>query len=371
MGDNRWPEINPGRKTVWTPTTPPDASDVVNEKIMSAFRCVTSFPSKRIIVQFWRPAFRKAVLVCGGNPFSFPLLNPLLFKYRSRCSCYSYNINIHVDDPMTITGAPPSTAFLTGFPEVVMDLRVHRGTPLVDLALECELTCFVMLPVFDDETSCLGVIEVSARLPAHLLAIFNGLKQALLMAGLKISRSKAFILPYLDIGDLKLAGSETEKALHEAIHSHDITLGQVWITHGTCDRVLLRKLKTHHAKLPNDMSSLENFYNGLAILRLGKGEGLAGRTLETRQPHLCKNIYKLKDNRGLLALLSANAKCTSFVICLRSSHTPELDYVFEFFWPQTNNHFALIEKLLLTLKEHLPSFKHDSGVQLETRWKDT
>ncbi|KAJ0817289.1 putative PB1 domain-containing protein [Helianthus annuus] len=129
--------------------------------------------------------------------------------------------------------------------------------------------------------------------------------------------------------------------------------------------MLLGKLNYFRVILPGDpLSSVKFFYRDLVLLSMKKVEALIGRTLATRQPHLCKNIHKLRDNRGVLAVLSANVKCASFVICLRSSHTGEVNYVCEFFWPQTLNHLALMEALLLTLREHLPSFKYASGARL-------
>lgn len=158
--------------------------DGLNKKIFLAFRNVKLFRLKRIILQFWRPVKTTSgmrLLSCHRNPYAFAIVNQRLLKYRSLCSRYHYCIDDdwgEVDDPMTITGAPPSRAFLNHFPEVVLDLTLHRGTPLVDLALECELTCFVMLPVFDG-TCCLGVVEVSMRDPARLVVIFNELKREL------------------------------------------------------------------------------------------------------------------------------------------------------------------------------------------------
>ncbi|KAI3686908.1 hypothetical protein L1987_80598 [Smallanthus sonchifolius] len=75
---------------------------------------------------------------------------------------YYYSLVDDGSDPMIISGAPPAYAF----PEVVLDLRIHQGTPLVDLALEC---------------------------------------------------------------DWRLAQSEIGKALRVAFASHAITHGQVWI----------------------------------------------------------------------------------------------------------------------------------------------
>ncbi|KAJ0491594.1 putative PB1 domain-containing protein [Helianthus annuus] len=382
MGDddtNRWPKIIPERIVSWSPGRGREISDVVDKKILHAFKGVKSFPLKRIIIQFWRPETigGKRLLACYGCPYALSLANHRLWKYRSRCIKYYYSIDdLGVpDDPMTISGAPPATAFLNHFPEVVLDLRIHRGTPLVDLALECELTCFMMIPVFS-ETGCVGIVEVSMRIPADLLVIFNDIKRELKRAGLSITPPRASWQPHKSVGITRggftLAKSEIAEALQVAVQSHAIPLGQVWMAYENLydrtSRMLLGKLNHFCVNLPGDpLSSVEFFYRDLVLLSMKKMitvEGLIGRTLATRQPHLCKNIHKLRDNRGVLAVLSANVKCASFVICLRSSHTGEVNYLFEFFWPQTLDHLALMEALLLTLREHLPSFKYAFGARL-------
>ncbi|KAJ0504012.1 hypothetical protein HanHA89_Chr12g0454641 [Helianthus annuus] len=383
MGDddvtNAWPKIVPDRKAFWPRGHKP--CDAVKEKILSAFRNVKSFPLKRIIIQFWEPLEIIAgvrVLSCFGNPFALSPVNYRLRKYRSLCVRYYYaiilnnNDGLQVDHPdMIISGAPPATAYLNLFPEVVLDLGLHRGTPLVDLALECELTCFMMIPVFS-EAGCVGVVEVSMRIPADLIVIFNDLKRQLKEVGLCICPPWRFVRPYkaLSVGDLTLATTEIRKALQVVVQSHAITLGQVWMPYESrrcqMSRMLLGKLPGYCVVNPAGvhLSSIELFFHGFHCLPLKMGEGLVGRTLATRQPHLCRNIHKLSDNRGVLAVLSANFKCASFVICLTSSLTGEVNYVFEFFWPQTLDHLALMEALLLTLREHLPSFKYASGARL-------
>ncbi|KAI3687546.1 hypothetical protein L1987_81243 [Smallanthus sonchifolius] len=330
MGDDRtnrihWPSIDPGRLGVWPGGIGGLAlSDVLNKKILHVFCNAKSFPLKRIIFQFWRPITirNKRLLSCDGNPYASSHVNLRLSKYRSACCRYGYSIDDY-DVSMTISGAPPSTAFLNHIPEVVLDLSLHRGTPLVDLALECELTCFMMLPVFDEtSTSCVGVIEVSMRLPG-LVVIFNELNRELKRVGLRIIPPRPIWRPS------KIITSGFQLALREIA------------------------------------KALKLFFRDVRVLPLKKGEdGLIGRTLETHQPHLCRNIYKLSDIKGISAVLFANTMCASFVICLRSSHTGQCDYAFEFFWPKSRNHLALMEDLLLTLREYLPSFKNVSGAQL-------
>ncbi|KAI7740097.1 hypothetical protein M8C21_019566 [Ambrosia artemisiifolia] len=370
MVENRWPKADLGRTANWSNGRAQATSDVrINQKILFTFHNVKSLPLERIILQYWRQVKTTTgyrLLSCSGNPFAISPVNQRLWKYRLRCTKYYYCVDEIPNDSMMIVGAPPARAFKNFFPEVVLDLRVHIGTPLVDLALECELTCFMMLPVFQGIMP-VGVIEVSARHPAHLVVMFNELKQELKRVSLSCSPPFAFMKPCKSIpGDFMLAKSEAANALKVAFESHALTLAQVWTPYEAHrGRMLLGKVKTSCIGKSADKALVSRFYRYFPYLPFKNGEGLAGRTLQTRQSHLCRDIYNLSYNTGILAALSANAKCTTcFVLCLRSSHTGEVDYAFEFFWPKTRNHLVMMEALLLTLREHLPSFKYTSGGQL-------
>ncbi|KAI3686907.1 hypothetical protein L1987_80597 [Smallanthus sonchifolius] len=175
--------------------------------------------------------------------------------------------------------------------------------------------------------------ECSMKHPALLLPIFIELKRELQRVGLSIYHLQGSCS--YKATDLEPAKIEIKKALEIACESHDLSLGQVY----TC---------------------CLNFYDEFDV---SMGEGLVWKTLQTHRPHLCRNIYKLSDNRGVLALLS-KSKCASFVICLRSTHSGDVDYALEFFWPCSRNNLILLETLLLTLSKYLPSFKFASGEQL-------
>ncbi|KAK9053937.1 hypothetical protein SSX86_025012 [Deinandra increscens subsp. villosa] len=342
----------------------------VNFKIYSAFAGVKSFPLKRMIFQFWRPRTHDGRLVfeCGLNPFAVCIHNQGLCDiYRAKSVVYKYSIIDEGENPpWIISGGPLTTAFLNHFPEVVLDRRVGRGSdPLVDYRLECDLTCCVMLPIFDgDDQSCRGVVECSMNHPALLLPIFNELKRQLQRKGLRIYHVqgswpyKAAAIP----GDLEPAKIEIDKGLKIACESHDITLCHVWIScTDQMERTYLVRLSQQHFAALDD-NPLKDFYDAFDVIP-GE-EGLAWKTLATHQSHLCRNIYKLSDNKGVLSLISANMKYTCLVICLRSTRTGELDYAFEFFWPCTRNHSVVAETLLHTLRKYLPSFKFASGEQL-------
>ncbi|KAL8216744.1 hypothetical protein R6Q57_023581 [Mikania cordata] len=139
--------------------------------------------------------------------------------------------------PKIITGGLPVTAFLNHFPEVALDLRVHQGTSLVDIALECDLTCCMMLPIFyRDSSQCLGGVECSMKHPALLLPIFNDLKCELKRNGLSMYHLEGR-WPYKAIpGDVEPVKIEIEKGLKIACESHHLTLAQVWVSYTQMER---------------------------------------------------------------------------------------------------------------------------------------
>ncbi|KAI7730883.1 hypothetical protein M8C21_006908 [Ambrosia artemisiifolia] len=340
----------------------------VNTKIHFAFEAMKLFPFKRMLFQFWRLITDdedngRQLLETRHNVYAVsPYNRPLREIYRATCVKYQYSIiqeGDHNNDPAPwiISGGPFATAFLNRFPEVVLDRKGY--SPLAVSALECELRCCVIVPVFSSRSSdCLGVIECSMKHPGFLLPVFNELRRELEMVGLSIYHVQG-TWPYKTIsGDLDAAKVEIEKALKIASESHTLTLAQVWIQ-GESDHRLV-KLSRYSIGSDDDdpLSSIKDFYDKFTVISLKPGEGLAWRTLQTHQPHLCRNLYKLRDDSGVLALLSANAssKCASFVMCLRSSHTGDLDYLFEFFWPCKRDHLIILQTLLMTLRSFLPSF---------------
>nr|GEX73442.1 hypothetical protein [Tanacetum cinerariifolium] len=181
------------------------------------------------------------------------------------------------------------------------------------------------------------------------------------------------------IKGFKLATDEIENAIQIACLSHDLNLAQVWwIPNETSvsfssdtqtKEIFLMKSNSYHTATKDPhLSSFVEFYDNCHVLPFKMEEGLVGKTLQTYQPHFCKNITKLKRVGSLFGLLSAintNLKCSCLAISLRSTHTGDtVNYVFEFFWPQNWDCFILSGSLISTLKRCLPSFTFHSGSQL-------
>ncbi|PWA64598.1 NIN-like protein [Artemisia annua] len=232
-------------------------------------------------------------------------------------------------------------------------------------ALECELTGSLTLPVFhhpsDQSSSCVGFVEYSMK-QACVLQVFSELKRALETVGLS-----TYII-YKNV--------DQKRGITIVYESHNFTLAQVWILYdnensmqssssldGTqTKRKFAVKLVGYFDNSDVDLvSSVKEYSDTCDMFPLKTGVGNTGKTLETCEPHFCRNITELTSDNGILALLSfANIEYSSFVICLRSG---DVDYAFEFLWPQTHYYLIVFESLL-TLKRCLPSFKFASGAKL-------
>ncbi|GKD87820.1 hypothetical protein Tco_1358974, partial [Tanacetum coccineum] len=325
-------------------------------------------------------------LSCSDQPFALEEFDPRHHFYRL-CSI-KVRCNIDRDDnyvpkPDVKDWIIDNSPFLNRFPDVVFDLRSLRGkiAPLVEAAFYCGFTSLILLPVFDHNSSCVGVVEFSIKV-SYLFMFLRELRSALERAGLSTYHVQDS-LPFQTIPALKLATYEIEVALKTLCESHQLSLAQVWIAndsekHAPCSsslEVTQTKQKKLAVKLSGyctdslddhpPMPHINLYYETCNVLPLKMREvSIVGKTLETNQPHFCRNLNKLMVN-GPLGFLLSLCKCSCLAICLRSAHTGDnVDYVFEFLWPRGRNYSIVLESLLLNLKRCLPSFKFASGQEL-------
>ena len=184
------------------------------------------------------------------------------------------------------------------------------------------------------------------------------------------------------IQGLEHARNEIDDALKIIWHTF-VLGGVVWISYkdenqvslssledGQTKRVIGLKLTDYSVNLDNDEVDEEEgwefsgYHDACYRLPLKMGEGLIGMTSQNYRPNIVEDISKLSDNESVLKLLSYYYKGSCFVIYLRSTMTSDLDYVFMFFWKSNRDNIILLESLLSTIKNYLPSFKFESGVEL-------
>ncbi|GJT57814.1 hypothetical protein Tco_0992868 [Tanacetum coccineum] len=277
-------------------------------------------------------------LSCSDQPFALEEFDPRHHFYRL-CSI-KVRCNIDRDDnyvpkPDVKDWIIDNSPFLNRFPDVVLDLRSLRGTPLVEVALRCGFTSLILLPVFDHNSSCVGVVECCMK-----------------RAGLSTYHVQDS-LPFETIPGLKLATYEIEVALKTLCDSHQLSLAQVWIAnnsekHAPCSSSLevtqtkqkiAVKLSGYCTDPLDDhlpMTHINEYYDTCNVLPLKIREvSIVRKTLETNQPHFCKNINKLMVNGPLGYLLGLGQKYS-----------------------------IVLESQLLNLRRCLPSFKFASSQEL-------
>ncbi|KAJ9555818.1 hypothetical protein OSB04_010432 [Centaurea solstitialis] len=353
------------------------------------------------LIQFWAPVQTVGgmwLLTTSDQPFVLTKGDKDIMKYRSCSVKYQYNIdpnNLHVEGmPSRIISGAPATAFLNQMPELLPYMRAHPTmTPLVSSALRSGLFRSLVIPVFyPSESCCVGVVEFCSSSYGELVRMFNDLKTAFEVWILSYFRSiplmrvlKCFSHKNVYHSTLKNAKNEIDVALEMIWQTFRLDLVQVWIAYKDKQQVAFSSLENNQRKRMLGLKLTERYevrlpygcefkhfagYTKLCnMLPLKKGEGIIGKALQNYEPHLFKKVPKLSDSEPQMLLSCFNSEgvpfeCSCFVICLRSSKTSDLDFVFEFLWHEGPNYVMLLESLLLLLKRCLPHFKYASGAEL-------
>ncbi|PWA58850.1 NIN-like protein [Artemisia annua] len=335
---------------------------LIYEKIKSAFSKMDN--REGLIVQFWAPVTigGKHLLSTSGQPFAVSLLYQDFIEYRRRCVEYKYDIDVNSNNSKY--RGTPASAFLNHFPDIAsMHTSVHHEVdPLLRYAFqECGLENSFMIPICcPSQTSlscdCIGVIECSSwSTPAKL---FNEMNMNI----------KTII-------GLKLARDQIQEALKIVCQSNHITFAQVWIASLDENNVhfssSLEEAQTRQLlglKLTGCIDerycwSFQNYYDACDLIPIQPGEELVLKTLQDYEPRFCKNISHLGNYKLMRWGLPIDG-IRSLTICMRSIHTGDFNYVFEFLWVHYSFCHVLLEELLLKIKSCLPSFKFASGAEI-------
>ncbi|PWA76027.1 NIN-like protein [Artemisia annua] len=345
------------------------------------------------IIQFWAPVTigGKHLLSTSGQPFAVSSLDSSLENYRRRCVEHVYDVDVN----SKFGRGTPASAFLNRFPEIT---DIHEVDPLLRNAFqECGLNNCFMIPICcpsqtSSSSDCIGVIECSSWYYAPL-DLFKEMK----MMNMKIKVDQfteavtAYIqevglsvysiqdrIPYKTINGLKLATDQIQEALKVVCQSHQIALAQVWIAsldenhvhfsssweEAQTRRQLALKL-TGYNSLDEDSTrcwSFQNYYDNCDLIPLQPGEELVLKTLQDYEPRFCKNISELGTNKLMGWVGDEESRCLT--ICMRSFHTGDFNYVFEFIWEHDSLYPISLEEILLNIKKCLPSFKFASGTEI-------
>ncbi|KAJ9555722.1 hypothetical protein OSB04_010336 [Centaurea solstitialis] len=354
---------------------PTDIAEPIQDKIRYAFQNLGMNVLFTVLIQFWAPVSvcGRRLLATSGQPFA-------LFRREGAsdrrdqehrlCSLkYKYDIDhvnnkveVFEEDPTILTDGPPASAFRNRIPELVVNNSVHPKNPLESSASRCG-GCFCVVPVFDPSQSgeCVGVVECFTFFTADLIHAFSKLNIALEDQGLKAFDAHDH-LPYKPTCGLQNAKDELDKALKIISKAHGLPLSQVWIPNQDAwtKQILWLKLTGHIGRAfldDADLEGLEDYDSAYYRLPMKMDDMFAGKTLENYEP-----LFIEKSEYDHQHHLFSNCDYL-LLICLRSTKTGDLDYVFEFLWNEKQG-VILLEPLLLTLERYLPSFKFASGKEL-------
>ncbi|GJS46112.1 hypothetical protein Tco_0596233 [Tanacetum coccineum] len=347
---------------------------MIYDKIKSAF---SKMDIRYGLAQFWAPVTigGKHLLSTSGQPFAVSHLYSSLEKYRRLCAENAYDIDVNSNNSK-VRGTPAS-AFLNHFSERALSL--HE---------ECYSHTVIMMPICCpsqtcSSSDCIGVIECSSWL-FNRVHLFNEMNMQIKEVGLSLYNVQDRI-PYKTINGLKLARDQIQDALKIVCQSHHITLAQVWIASldenhvhfsssweeavvGQCKEAQTRRLLG--LKLTGcidedsaiNCRSFQYYHDACDLIPLQPGEELVSKTLQDYESRFCQYISHL-GNYKLMRILPVHG-ISSLIICLRSIHTGDFNYVFEFLWNHHSFNPISLEEILLNIKRCLPSFKFASGTEI-------
>ncbi|PWA77546.1 NIN-like protein [Artemisia annua] len=361
---------------------------MIYDKITSAFYNMDHH--YKSIAQFWAPVTigGKHLLSTSAQPFAVANLHKDLIGYRRRCmEEYAYDIDVNSNNNSKFRGTPAS-AFLNRIPEITfMDRSVHHEVdPLLRYAFH-DLSSYFMMPIYcpsqtSSSSDCIGVIECSSSFP-DCNRLFREMNKKIKEVGLGVYNVQDRI-PYKTINGLELARDQIQEALKIVCQSHQIALAQVWIASLDENHVHFsssfeeaqtrRQLVLKLTGCIDDDSEryswrFQTYYDACDLIPIQPGDELVLKTLQDYEPRFCNKISKLgihKLMRWDCSAAAANRSTTTMglTICMRSIHTGDFNYVFEFLWNHNSFNPILLEELLLKIKSCLPSFKFASGTEI-------
>ncbi|KAA8519351.1 hypothetical protein F0562_013607 [Nyssa sinensis] len=176
------------------------------------------------------------------------------------------------------------------------------------------------------------------------------------------------------------ARDEIEKASEVLLENHELPLVIIWVACRQCSDVAYSGIPEksctsfyeNSGQVLHAISSRFFLFPWVDLQYLGlhlkKGQGVAGKAYLSRNACFCSDITHFSFSDYPLAHHARFHKLAgSFALCLRSSHTEDVDYVLEFLLPRNEiNGYpqTLLDSILATMKQHHPSFKLASGQEL-------
>ncbi|XP_060206815.1 protein NLP6-like isoform X1 [Lycium barbarum] len=376
-----------------TPLDYREGSCIIKERMTQALRYLKESTGERVLAQVWAPVKNggRYVLTTSGQPF---VLDPDcngLHQYRMISLMYMFSVDGETDGVLGL----PGRVYRKKLPEWTPNVQYYSSKefPRLSHALHYNVRGTLALPVFEPSgQSCVGVLElIMTSQKINYAPEVDKVCKALEAVNLKSSE-------ILDYPNHQICNEGRQNALVEILEiltavceTYKLPLAQTWVPcrhrsvladgggfkkscssfDGSCMGQVC--MSTTDVAFYVVDAHMWGFRDACAEHHLQKGQGVAGRAYASQKSCFCEDIGQFcKTEYPLVhyARLFGLSRC--FAICLRSTHTGNDDYILEFFLPPSDGDYsdqlALLNSLLLTMKQHFRSLSVASGEELENDW---
>ncbi|WOK97406.1 protein NLP2 [Canna indica] len=336
----------------------------LSERFLKALSLFKRLSSGEILAQVWMPIRQgdRCVLTTCEQPF---ILDEVFAGYHEVSSHFIFSAR---ETPGLFPGLP-GRVFISGMPEWTSNVTYYNRFEYLrrEYALNHDVRGSLALPIFDaSESSCSAVLElVTTMEKPNFDTDMDNVCNALQAVNLRTIRVRAHHQCLAK--NKKYVLSEIHDVSRSVCKAHMLPLALAWIPFrcdGGCmndsikDEIGVTKQSLRRKDLlciqesacyVNDVKML-GFLHACTEYHLEKGQGIAGKALQSNHPYYSPDIkgfdmceYPLVHHARKFGL------CAAVAVRVRSTYTRNDDYILEFFLPTNCKVTVEQQKLLKSL----------------------
>ncbi|XP_077227588.1 protein NLP2-like [Tasmannia lanceolata] len=339
------------------------------EKMLRALSYFKESSGGGILAQVWVPVNQggEFVLSTCDQPY---LLDQMLAGYREVSRGFTFSAS---EAPGSFPGLP-GRVFISRMPEWTSNVNYYSKAEFlrVNHALNHDVRGTLAVPIFDPhDQSCCAVLElVTTKEKSNFDSEMESVCHAIQAVDLTTVDARVHQQPQNFSKSQRAAFDEIVDVLRAVCHAHRLPLALTWIACCQCDEYKAQTLLCiqESACYVND-KQMHGFMHACVEHHLEKGQGIAGRALESNHPFFSSDVkgynireYPLAHHARKFGLNAAVA------IRLRSTYTGNDDYILEFFLPVNckvgSEQQLLLNNLSITMQRICKSLRTVSDAEL-------